>query len=208
MPQLANSKSGVIDLDAIAKTVAFPDLSRSLAASMTVSPMFQQLANVAASLTTLFEPIREAMKAFHEMVQRIIEPVKEMMRAYTQTFRFLTTFKPIYYIPAPVAPKYQTGLPDKYLTVEEAKYGFYKIDGHELTVLNPSSSRCGKILSYLLMHRATVVDYPTLREYAKSPNLDKDFKDLKRQLKQKGYVLDYDRPRGQGIALKGLIYLQ
>ena len=174
------------------------------------SGIFVQHVAVAKAIQQQMEPVLRTMKLLAEQVKRWAEMIREAVTKIIQPLKFVLTFRPIYYVPRQVqlSPTNHARPPDDHLPVEEAEYGFFKIDGHKLTVLNPSSSRCGKLLQYLLKHRAEVVDYRTLRNHTKSPDLDKDFKDLKRQLKQNGYLLEYDRPRGQGIVAKGLVYLQ
>lgn len=156
------------------------------------------------------EPMRKSLQLIAERMKRWIEIITESIMKIVEPLRFLFTFKPIYYVPRPVGQTEDClgRPPDKYLLVEEAEYGYFKIDGNELKILNPSSSKCGRLLQLLLNRRAEIVDYKTLREHVKTDRLDKDFKDLKWQLSQQGYKLDYDRPPGQGIAAKGLVYLQ
>ena len=175
-----------------------------------MSGMFTAQATAAKVLQEQMEPMRKALEVIAEQVKRWVEMMREAVKKIIEPLKFIFTFKPIYYVPAPqtAANEHLARPPDKYLPVEEAQYGFFKIDGNELRVLNPGSSRCGKLLKILLERRAEVVDYKTLRSYAGTTTLDKDFKDLKRQLRLQGYKLEYDRPRSQGIVALGIVYLQ
>lgn len=156
------------------------------------------------------EPMRKALEVIADQAKRWVEMIREAINRIIEPLRFMFTFKPIYYVPEPQATTDErlARPPDKYLPVEEIQYGYFKIDGSELKILNPGSSRCGRLLQILLERRAEVIDYKTLRSYVRTTTLDKDFKDLKRQLREQGYKLDYRRPRGQGIAAIGLVYLQ
>ncbi len=183
----------------------------SLGSTMSaMSGVFAAQVTAAKVLQQQFEPLRKTLELFAEQAKRWAEMIREVIDKIILPIKFIFTFKPIYYVPKPVEPTIGRfdQPPDKYLSVEKAQYGYFKIDGRELKVLNPSSSRCGRLLQCLLNRRAEVVDYKTLREYVKTDRLDKDFKDLKRQLGQQGYELDYSRPRGQGIVANGLVYLQ
>lgn len=154
------------------------------------------------------EPMREAMEAFRKMVQRIIQPVREMLQAYATTFRFLTTFKPVYYVPVRPSIQQLERPIDGHLSVTNDKLGFFVINGERLRILHPSSSRSGKMLALLLRHRSQVVTYRELQDAIGSGDLKKDFKDLKYQLKKQGYAFDYELVRTEGIALIGLSSLQ
>lgn len=196
----------VYNLDALSG-VGVPNLGLQLASiSTSVGPILNQVAGIAAAMDAIFKPIQEAMKAFHEMVQKIIEPVKEMMKAYAQTFRFLTTFKPIYYVPTPAV---ETGQPsDPYLPVKRDQYGYFIIADKPLTILHPTSSRGGKILDWLLQRKAQIVTYDELRDVMGAGDLNKELRSLRYQLKKQGYHFDYQLVRTHGIALKGLTELQ
>lgn len=183
----------------------------SLGSTMSaMSGIFTAQATAAKVFQQQMEPMRKALEVIAEQAKRWVEMIREAIKKIVEPLKFIFTFKPIYYVPAPqtTADERHARSPDKYLPVEEVQYGFFKIDGNELKILNPGSSRCGRLLQILLERRAVVVDYKTLRSYARTTTLDKDFKDLKRQLRQQGYKLDYRRPRGQGIAAIGLVYLQ
>ncbi|MDQ2973664.1 MAG: hypothetical protein M3Q79_04265 [bacterium] len=183
----------------------------NLASSMSaMSDIFTAQATAVKVLQQQMEPMRKALEVIAQQAKRWVEMIREVIKTIVEPLKFLFTSKPIYNVPQPAEPakKILDRPPDKYLTIEEAQYGYFKIDGHELKVLNPSSSRCGRLLQCLLNQRAEVVDYKTLREHVKTDRLDKDFKDLKRQLSKHGYKLDYDRPPGQGICARGLVYLQ
>lgn len=183
----------------------------NLGSSMSAtSGVFAAQATAAKVIQQQMEPMRKALETIAEQAKRWVEMIREAINKIIEPLKFIFTFKPIYYVPRPAEPtkRRPDRPPGKYLTIEEAQYGYFRIDGHEIKVLNPSSSRCGRLLQCLLNQRAEVVDYKTLREYVKTDRLDKDFKDLKRQLKLQGYALDYYRPRGQGIAAKGLVYLR
>lgn len=183
----------------------------NLGSSMSaMSDAFAAQATATKVLQQQMAPMRKALEVIAEQAKRWVDMIRETINRIMEPLKFLFTFKPIYYVPAPqtTANERHARSPDKYLCVEEAEYGYFKIDGNELKILNPSSSKCGRLLQLLLNRRAEIVDYKTLREHVKTDRLDKDFKDLKRQLSQQGYKLDYDRPPGQGIAAKGLVYLQ
>lgn len=175
-----------------------------------LSGIFTAQATAAKVLQQQMEPMRRALEVIAEQAKRWVEMIREAINRIVEPLEFIFTFKPIYYVPAPqtTANEHLARPPDRYLPVEEVQYGFFKIDGNELKILNPGSSRCGRLLQILLERRAEVVDYKTLHSYTRTTTLDKDFKDLKRQLRQQGYKLDYRRPRGQGIAAIGLVYLQ
>lgn len=204
-PSTVNNRM-VYDLDAIGNMVV-PNLGLTMAnISAAIGPTLQQMASIGATLNAYFEPLREAMKAFHEYIQKIIQPIRDAFESLTKPLSFLISTRPIYFVPT--QPVVQEKRLDRYLMVENDDYGFFVIDGKQLSILHPSSSRCGKLLAALLKHRATVVDYQTLREEVGAGDLDKTFKDLKYQLRQQGVVLDYARPRSYGIALNGLQELQ
>lgn len=189
------------------KIVGITSLGSTMSA---MSGIFTAQAAAARVLQQQMEPMRKALEVIAEQAKRWVEMIREAINGMVESLKFIFTFKPIYYVPAPqtTANERHARPPDKYLLVEEVQYGFFKIDGNELKILNPGSSRCGRLLQILLERRAEVVDYKTLRSYARTTTLDKDFKDLKRQLRQQGYKLDYRRPRGQGIAAIGLVYVQ
>lgn len=183
----------------------------SLGSTMSaMSGIFTAQVTAAKVLQQQMEPMRRALEVIAEQAKRWVEMIREAIKKIIEPLKFIFTFKPIYYVPAPqtTAKEHHARPPDKYLPVEEVQYGFFKIDGNELKILNPGSSRCGRLLQILLERRAEVVDYKTLRSYAGTTTLDKDFKDLKRQLRLQGYKLEYDRPRSQGIAALGIVYLQ
>ena len=200
----------VYNLDALS-SVRAPNLGLQLASiSTSVGPILSQVAGIVAAMDVIVKPIQEAMKAFHEMVQRIIEPVKEMMKAYTQSFRFLTTLKPIYYVQDPpvpaVTPERKADSP--YLPATIDQYGFFVIDGEPLTRLHTRNSRTGKVLNLMMKRRSNLITYQEFDEAIKTGTFRKDFRDLKYQLKQQGIELDYTLVRTEGIALQGLTRLQ
>lgn len=142
--------------------------------------------------------------AFGETSKRI----QDLVNSFVKPLEFMITSSPVFYV-NPSADKHQRTITDEqYLPVANDRYGFFIIAGKKLTILNPNSSRCGRLLSSLIQRRSTVVDYATLKKAVGSGDLDKNFKDLKRQLRLHGYCIEYDRPRTQGIVLKGLKLLQ
>jgi len=204
-PSTVNSRK-VYDLDAIGNMVV-PDLGLTMAGiSTAIGPAMQQMTNFGSMLEAYIKPMREMMEAFQEFIQRAIQPMREAFEAITKPLSFLISTRPIYFVPT--HPVVQEKRLDRYLMVQNDDYGFFIIDGKQLSILHPASSRCGKLLAALLKRRATVVDYQTLREEVGAGDLDKTFKDLKYQLRQQGIVLDYARPRSYGIALNGLQQLQ
>jgi len=202
----------VYDLDALSD-VKVPNLGLQLASiSTSVGPILNQMAGIATAMDAIVKPIQEAMKAFHEMVQRIIEPIKEMMKAYTQTFKFLTTWKPVYYVQNVPAPPSATTTEERtdpaYLPATVDQYGFFVIDGEPFTRLHTRNSRTGKVLDLMIKKRSNLITYQEFDEAVKTGTFRKDFRDLKYQLKQRGIALDYKLVRTEGIALQGLTRLQ
>lgn len=200
----------VYNFDAL-NSITVPNLGLQLASINTsLGPVLKQVASIASTIDAIVKPIQEAMKAFHEMVQRIIEPVKEMMKAYATTLKFLTTWKPIYYVqdaPAPVVVVEQrTDSP--YLPATIDQYGFFVIDGEPLTRLHTRNSRTGKVLNLMIKRRSNLITYQEFDEAIKTGTFRKDFRDLKYQLKQRGIRLDYRLVRSEGVALQGLTRLQ
>jgi hypothetical protein len=198
----------VYNLDALS-SIAIPNLGLQLASINTsLGPVLKQVANIAATVDAIIKPIREMIESFREMIQRIIQPVKEMMMAYATTLRFLTTFKPIYYVPTWPAAEQKEQLLDRHLSITNDQFGFFVIGGRRLRILHPSSSRGGKLLALLLRRKSQVVTYQELQEAIGSGDLKKDFKDLKYRLKKEGYTFDYELVRTEGIALIGLSSVQ
>ncbi len=205
MVKLANGRR-IIDLDVTGKIVMVPNFSMTLASVNALGPSLRQFANITQALQAAFEPIRQAMEALQESIRKIIEPIRQAIESITKPLSFLLSTRPVYFVP-PEPPVLEQPT-EHHLTVSNDPYGFFLIDGKQLNILHPSSSRCGKLLSALLKRRATVVDYKTLQAEIGAGDLDKDFKDLKYQLRQHGYELDYKRPRTHGIALIGIKELQ
>ncbi|HUD05636.1 MAG TPA: hypothetical protein VMR18_01785 [Candidatus Saccharimonadales bacterium] len=203
---VTTSKRVVYDLDAIGN-VTVPDLGLAMASiSTAIGPALQQMTNFEATLEAFIRPIREMLDSFQEFIRTAIQPALDGFNAMAKSLSFLFSTKPIYFVPS--QPVVQERRLERHLMVQNDDYGFFVIDGKQLTILHPASSRCGKLLAALLKHRSRVVDYKTLRQEIGSKDLDKTFKDLKYQLKQEGIVLDYARPRSYGIALTGLKALQ
>lgn len=99
----------------------------------------------------------------------------------------------------------------EYLPVEIDDYGFFVIDGKKLERHNARSSRTGKLLQALLLHKGELVDNDDLKKALSIPGkdvLDRAFRDLKHQLGQDGYQLDCFRIRYQGIVLRGIVKQQ
>lgn len=194
------------DLDALG-SITVPNLGLQLAYINTyIGPVMKQVTSIALTIDAIVRPIREAIESFREMFQRIIEPVKEMMKAYATTFRFLTTFKPVYYVPTPAIAADQP--PDPYLPVARDEYEYFMIADKKLTILHPKSSRGGKILDRLLQRKAEIVTYHELKQLMGAGDLNKELRSLRYQLKKQGYHFDYQLVRTHGIALKGLTELQ
>lgn len=157
-------------------------------------------------LLKAFEPMRKAVEIIQESFQKVWEQVREAIDRITKPLSFLLSTRPIYFVPP--GPVVLQEPQEQHLAVSNDPYGFFLIDGRQLNILHPASSRCGKLLATLLKRRATIVDYKTLQQEIGSGDLDKTFKDLHYQLRQRGYELDYKRPRTQGIALIGIRELQ
>lgn len=220
MPQLLSEKDDkrtrrVIDLDAVVsrslinqetlKALASANQAATMAIASIPTGIFAQIAQ-AQQLVSYFEPIRRAMEIFQERMQKMWEQIREALDRLIKPLTFVFSTRPIYLLhPQPVTEEKRL---DRHLSVEQNTYGFFMIDNEKLNILHPASSRCGKLLKALLTRRARVVDYQTLREEIGTRDLDKTFKDLKYQLKQHGYRLEYERPRTQGIVLIGLAKLQ
>lgn len=205
MGKLANEQR-IIELNYTRKMVTVPNLSVALASVNALGPSLRQFASIGVAIQAAFEPMRQAIERLQESIRRIMQPIREAIESITKPLSFLLSTRPIYFVPPePVVLEQQT---ERHLTVDNDPYGFFLIDGEQLNILHPASSRCGKLLAALLKRRATVVDYKTLQAEIGAGDLDKDFKDLKYQLRQRGYQLDYKRPRTQGIALIGIKELQ
>lgn len=206
-----NNQSGsqklVLNLDAIGQSVVASTLSLAKSnADEVIKSSLRQITETKLIVDTFLEPIRQALEAFREFIQKVLQPVWEAISELTRPLSFLLTSQPIYLVqPRSVSPDRQL---DRYLSIEVDSYGFFIIAGKKWSILHPSSSRCGKLLAFLLERRSQVVDYDTLRSVVGAGNLEKDFKDLKYQLKRRGIKLDYARPRSYGIALNGLQVLQ
>ncbi len=192
----------VYDLDAIT-SIATKTLSSTnqLALQSASSALINALPNMSAVLKTL-EPVRQMVEIIQESYRKIWEQIREGIERLIRPFNLLISTRPIYFVPT--EPVVLQERHDRHLAITNDTYGFFLIDGKQLTVLHPASSRCGKLLAALLKRRATVVDYQTLKQEIGSGDLDKTFKDLNYQLRQRGYELDYHRPRTQGIALVGI----
>lgn len=156
--------------------------------------------------TNVIEPLMKLVETMRISFADTIQKVLKLVQGIVVPMGFLLTARPVYFVEknTPVI----SATSDIYLPVSKDDYGFFIIGDHKLTILNPSSSRCGRLLSSLIKRRSKIVDYDTLRKDIGSGDLNKNFKDLKRQLNANGYALDYDRPRSQGIILKGVKRLQ
>lgn len=206
----------VIDLDAIAsrpliaketiQALATANQAATMAIASIPTGIFQQIAQVQQQLITHFEPIRQAMELLHERIQRMWEQIREALDRFIKPFAFIFSIRPIYLVQSqPVVHEKHL---DRHLIVEADTYGFFIIGGERLTVLHPSSSRCGRLFAALLKRRARLVSYQELQQEVGSGDLRKTFKDLKYQLKKQGYRFEYELARTHGIALVGLSKLQ
>lgn len=198
----------VLDLDAVGKASAVPDLSSAVGnINMALGSYVQQAADISRMLEAWVRPIREALKAFHEMIQRIIKPIQESIASFAKPLEFLLSTQPIYYVqPRPIT---QEQTLDTHLPVAIGDYGFFVINGKPLKILNPASSRPGRLFATLLKRRSQLVTYEELKtELGSKDEIKKTFKSLKYQLKKQGYLFEYQLVRTQGIALIGVSKLQ
>lgn len=144
------------------------------------------------------EPFQQVVKAVQKMFGRIIEAIQNLFKS----LRFVFTLQPIY-LTTPIIQA-SSVVSDGYVKMEIDNYGYFKFDGKRLTILNPSSSRCGRILRALLNSKADVVTYEVIREDMGAGDINRTFKDLKTQLRRAGYKLVYQRIQRVGIAMLGV----
>lgn len=154
---------------------------------------------------SLITPLYEALESLREYIQNMFKQVAEAVQGILEPFRFLATIQPIYVLP--VGTTQVTQPQNRYVSIDYDTYGFYRFDGQKITILHPSSSRCGRLLKSILLRKAEVVDYATIRSEMGPGDLDKTFKDLKKQLKQNSLELEYQRISKTGIAFLGIARL-
>ncbi len=158
-------------------------------------------------LQEVFEQIHKAIiepfQQIIEAVQKVFSQVIEAIHNIFESIRFIFTFQPIY-IAEPILQPTEV-VSNGYIKMEIDNYGYFKFDGKRLTILNPSSSRCGRILRALLNSKADVVTYEAIKEDMGAGDLNRTFKDLRTQLRRAGYKLVYQRVQRVGIAMLGVI---
>lgn len=108
--------------------------------------------------------------------------------------------------------KYVNGFtPDGYVPIRVDEHGFFVIDGKKSERYHSKTSKAGQLLKALLDGDRKLVDYATIKSSTSVSTKEaiiKTFKDLKYQLKNDGYKLNYTLVKANGIALDGIQKLQ
>lgn len=179
------------------------NMSQAVIDSMDLlKPMREALEQLYESLV---KPLFEALESLREYIQYMFKQVSEAVQCILEPFRFIATIQPIYVLP--VRTTQVTQPQNRYVRIDFDTYGFFRFDGQKITILHPSSSRCGRLLKSILTRKAEIVDYATIRSEMGPGDMDKTFKDLKRQLKRLNLTLKYQRLPKTGIAFLGLARL-
>lgn len=140
----------------------------------------------------------QALEAIGQSLSEAIRPIKEFVGKLSdlvQMFNLRVNGKPFYAI----SPK------STYVELSLDSYGNFFIDGR-LSKHYTLASKCGKLLSKLLMRRGNLVTYKELEPIIGTTKGAREmvFRDLKSQLRHDGYKLVYRLLRAEGIGLVGI----
>lgn len=164
-------------------------------------------------LTGLAQQMQELMRPALEAVRKIMESIQEIVRDFIEhvikpIVYALSWWRPIYYAPAPQQTHVHDDDSGGYLSIDTDEYGYFVIGGKTINYFHSKNSACGRFLKRLLLARAKVVTYDELKEEIRSADRKIVFRDLKRQLRQQGFDLQYKLVRSEGIAVLGVTPLQ
>ncbi|HEX8182190.1 MAG TPA: hypothetical protein VF575_01155 [Candidatus Saccharimonadales bacterium] len=100
-------------------------------------------------------------------------------------------------------------LPDSTnLTVSIDQYGNFVINQHTMYRANANTSEHGKLLHLLESRKDEFIKNDELRAHFKAGSVREIMKNLKKDMRESGYRLDYDRHRRQGLVYHGIIHRQ
>lgn len=94
------------------------------------------------------------------------------------------------------------------LSVTIDQFGSFVIGGQKIVRANANSSRHGKLLSILEDNKGRIVSKDDIRANIKVGDPRQIMKDLKKELRQLGYRLDYEPYRSQGLVYHGIVHHQ
>ena len=185
--------------------------------------------------TQIFEDLRKTLNLYDDVFKAITLPSLQLIEAthawqkilansitaqlqqsIIKSLEIKINFElPRVYIPSALeealieAPTDQPALAENnLLSVTIDQFGSFVIGGQKIVRANANSSRHGKLLSMLEDNKGQMVSKDDIKANLKVGDPKQIMKDLKKELRQLGYRLDYDPYRYQGLVYHGIVHRQ
>ena len=185
--------------------------------------------------TKIFEDLRKTLNLYDDVFKAITLPSLQLIEA-TQAWQKILANSitaqlqqsiirsleikinfelPRVYIPSTLeeavieAPANQPELAENnLLSVTIDQFGSFIIGGQKIVRANANSSRHGKLLSMLEVNKGQMVSKDDIKASLKVGDPKQIMKDLKKELRQLGFKLDYEPYRYQGLVYHGIVHRQ